>query len=74
MRNFQIDLNEYHVYLVTHANRYFDRLESEPERAKDSLERAANYTGIFEYGDPWTEEIEEKTIEILTEIRSKYCV
>ncbi|MDK3159851.1 hypothetical protein QPK87_25295 [Kamptonema cortianum] len=71
MRPFQIDLTRNHPYLRTHAQRYFARREIAPSLAQDSLERAANYTGIYEYGDTWTPEIEAEIIRILTQFSNR---
>lgn len=71
MRPIEIDLTQHHPYLVTHAQRYFARKEIAPNIAKDSLERAANYTGLYEYGDTWTPEIEAEIIRILTQFSNR---
>lgn len=69
MRPIEIDLTQDHPYLKTHAQRYFARKDIAPNIAQDSLERAANYIGLYEYGDTWTSEIEQKIIEILGQFR-----
>lgn len=70
MRRVEIDLTQNHPYLKTHAQRYFARKAIAPNLAQDSLERAASYTGIYEYQqDDWTPEIEAKIIEILEQFR-----
>ena len=71
MRRIEIDLTQNHPYLKTHAQRYFARKDIAPNIAHDSLERAANYVGIFEYGDTWTPEIEAEIIQILSDIQHR---
>lgn len=71
MRTLQVDLTERHSYLERHAQRYFTRRNHAQSLAQDSLERAANYIGIFEYGDNWTLEIESEIIKVLSQVKDK---
>lgn len=71
MRSIEIDLAKKHPYLERHAQRYFARKDIAPDIAQDSLERAANYVGIFEYRDDWTAEIEAKIIQVLSDIQHR---